>query len=80
MFDIDPTIETTTATITENQDDFYKITLEVQMQQYDDEQYAAEDREEDAARPKSEWETLAAVMDSSLFEILVITNTTARKK
>ena len=56
------------------------MTLEEQMQQYDDEQYAAEDRAEEAVRPKSECEILAAAMDSSLFEVPVIMNTAAKKK
>ena len=43
---------TTTATITKNQDDFYKMTLEEQMQH--DEHYAAEDRAEEVAWPMSE--------------------------
>ena len=70
------------ATIIENQEDFYEMTLEEQMQQYDDEQYAVEDRAEEAVRPKSECEILAAAMDSSLFELPVNSNvnTTAKKK
>ena len=44
LFDIPDDTTTTTVTITENQDDFYKMTLEEQMQH--DEHYAAEDRAE----------------------------------
>ena len=36
LFEISDDTVTTTATITKNQDDFYKMTLEEQMQQYDD--------------------------------------------
>ena len=52
------------------------MTLEEEMQQWEDEHYTAEDRVEEAARPKSEWMILAAAMDSSIFEPIPPTRTT----
>ena len=79
-FNTSDDITMTTATITKNQDNFYEMTLEEQIQQYDDEQYAVEDRIEEVVRLKGECEILAAVMDSSLFEVPIIMNTAAKKK
>ena len=45
LFDISDDTAMTTAMITKNQDNFCKMTLEEQMQRYDDEQFGVEDRE-----------------------------------
>ena len=38
------------------------------MKQYDDAQFVAEDKADDAARPKNKWDKTAAAMDASLFD------------
>ena len=45
------------------------MTLEEQIQQYDDEQFVAENRAEEGARLKNEWAIATAAMDNSLFAL-----------
>lgn len=44
------------------------MTLLEKIQQYDDKQYAVDDKAEEVARPKNEWEIAAAAMYNSLFD------------
>ena len=62
--------KTAVAPSNKNQDDAYEMTLEEQIQQYEDEQFAAEDRAEEAAWPISKWEKAAAILDASLYKLI----------
>ena len=57
FFDIATSDNTTTTTVkdwcphvNQNQNNFYKMALKEEMQQYDDEPYASEDKAEEATR------------------------------